>query len=90
MFGCRIIRTSLGIGSKLGIVTQDFCGRCAAMREAMNAVVEFFYSTEQLRDNLEEKHSELMENNKRKVAQEVQAVQAATHKTVEAARIKHS
>jgi hypothetical protein len=56
----------------------------------MNAVVEFFYSTEQLRDNLEEKHSELMENNKRKVAQEVQAVQAATHKTVEAARIKHS
>ena len=47
------------------------------MRDAMDNVAEFVHSTEQLRESLAEKHSKLVENNKRKLAQEIQAAQAA-------------
>ena len=72
-----------------GPVTQDFRGRCAAMRDAMDNVAEFVHSTEQLRESLAEKHSKLVENNKRKLAQEIQAAQAAAQKSVDAVRTQH-
>ena len=72
-----------------GPVTEDFRGRCAAMRDAMDNVVEFVHSTEQLRESLAEKHSKLVENSKRKLAQEIQSAQAAAQKSVDAARTQH-
>ena len=77
---------ALESGSGWGPVTEDFRGRCAAMRDVMDELVEFVHSLEQRKETLENEQLQALENKEIKCAQEVQAAKASAQKTLDAAR----